>query len=505
MQLPLEVDRHSKLNLQTQVFEQIRGMILAGQLRSGQRLPSSRHLCQQLQVSRITITLALARLADEGYVETAKSLGTFVSRQIPEQALHALQVDVERKHQPVVLDHFRPDLLKIRSHNLVNAELRRSMIDFWVGRPDARSFPLRTWARLTNQRFLSAGSALTEYKEPIGFIELRQAIADHLRPARGIVAEPEQIIITGGCQEALNLVCRMLLPPGTDAIVESPGYAGASYLFESFGAHLHHIGVDEKGLDIAQLPDVSRALAYVTPSHQYPLGCTLPLDRRLELLAWAVRTNSYIVEDDYDSDFRYVGSPLAALKALDTANRVFYVGTFSKCLGAGLRIGYVVVPPALMPAAGHFKALMNNGQPWLDQAVLADFMTTGGYARHLRKIRQHYLGKRDALLVALNRNFGQTLTIGAEAGMHLVWRIPPHLPVASVIVNKALECGVGVYDLSARAAVSPSKTTYADRHLMLGYSSLTEKQITTGIERLALALQTKRHANVTHPAKALLS
>ena len=169
----------------------------------------------------MTITLALARLADEGYVETAKSLGTFVSRQIPEQALHALQVDVERKHQPVVLDHFRPDLLKIRSHNLVNAELRRSMIDFWVGRPDARSFPLRTWARLTNQQFLSAGSALTEYKEPIGFIELRQAIADHLRPARGIVAEPEQIIITGGCQEALNLVCRMLLPPGTDAIMRN--------------------------------------------------------------------------------------------------------------------------------------------------------------------------------------------------------------------------------------------------------------------------------------------
>jgi GntR family transcriptional regulator/MocR family aminotransferase len=505
VQLPLEVDRHSKLNLQTQVFEQIRGMILAGQLRSGQRLPSSRHLCQQLQVSRITITLALARLADEGYVETAKSLGTFVSRQIPEQALHALQIDVDHEHQPVVPDHFRPDLLKIRSHNLVNVHRRPTMIDFWVGRPDARSFPLRTWTRLTNKRLLSAGSALTEYNDPMGFMGLRQAIADHLRPARGIIAEPEQIIITGGCQEGLNLVCRMLLPVGTDAVMESPGYAGAAYLFESFGAKLHSIPVDEKGLDVTQLPNVARALAYVTPSHQYPMGCTLPLDRRLELLAWAAQTNSYIMEDDYDSDFRYVGSPLAALKALDRANRVFYVGTFSKCLGAGLRIGYVVVPPALISAAGHFIALMNNGQPWLDQAVLADFMNSGGYVRHLRQIRQHYLDKRDALLKALDRGFGQGTTVGSEAGMHLVWRIPDHLPGASDIVPRALDCGVGVYDLSPRSAVVTCGVPDADRYLMLGYSSLTEKQITTGIERLALALHTKRHTNVTRPEKALLS
>jgi len=503
VQLPLEVDRRSKLNLQTQVFEQIRGMILAGQLRSGQRLPSSRHLCQQLQVSRITITLALARLADEGYIETAKSLGTFVSRQIPEQALHAMRIDVEHEHQPVVPDHYRPHLQKIRSHNLVNVHRRRTMIDFWVGRPDARSFPLRTWTRLTNKRLASAGTALTEYDDPMGHMPLRQAIADHLRPARGIVAEPEQIIITGGCQEGLNLVCRMLLPAGTDAIMESPGYAGASYLFESFGAKLHPIPVDEKGLDVTQLPDVAKAVAYVTPSHQYPMGCTLPLDRRLELLAWAAKTNSYIMEDDYDSDFRYVGSPLAALKALDQANRVFYVGTFSKCLGAGLRIGYVVVPPSLISAAGHFIALMNNGQPWLDQAVLADFMNSGGYGRHLRTIRQHYLGKRNALLKALDRGFNQGTTIGAEAGMHLVWRIPDHLPGASEIVPRALDCGVGVYDLSPRSAVITCNASNADRYLMFGYSSLSEKQITTGIERLAEELQGKRRSDTATSATAL--
>ncbi|MFA7305428.1 MAG: PLP-dependent aminotransferase family protein [Hyphomicrobium sp.] len=494
MQLPLEVDRDSSLNLQMQVFEQIRGMILAGKLRAGQRLPGSRHLCQQLQVSRITITLALARLADEGYIETARSVGTFVSREIPEQALHALQTELEHKRPSGSPTHDRSRLPEIRSHTLVNQHAHRIAIDFWVGRPDPRSFPLRTWTRLTNKRLLSAGSALTEYRDPTGVPELRQAIADHLRPARGIIAEPEQIIITGGCQEALNLVCRMLMAPGTHAIVESPGYAGASYLFESFGANLHHIKVDEKGLDVAQLPDVTGAVVYVTPSHQYPMGCTLPLDRRLELLAWAVKSNSYIVEDDYDSDFRYVGSPLAALKALDSANRVFYVGTFSKCLGAGLRLGYVVVPPELMPAARRYKALMNNGQPWLEQAVLADFMNTGGYARHLRKIRQHYLGKRDALLQALDRNFGQGTTIGAEAGMHMVWRTPNHLPPAPEIVSRALNCGVGVYDLSPRSAVIACAAPDLDRYLMFGYSSLSEKQIAMGIERLADELRSDRRS-----------
>ncbi|MBR2536980.1 MAG: PLP-dependent aminotransferase family protein [Hyphomicrobium sp.] len=489
MQLPIDIDRNSSLNLQTQVFEQIRAMILAGQLRAGQRLPSSRHLCQQLQVSRITITLALARLADEGYIDTAKSVGTFVSREIPEQALHAIQGNLVHKTPPDLVAQIRSRLPEIRSHSLVNQHAPRTGIDFWVGRPDARSFPLRTWTRLTNKRLLSAGSALTEYRDPTGVPELRDAIANHLRPARGIIAEPEQIIITGGCQEALNLVSRMLLAPGTDAIVESPGYAGASYLFESYGARLHHIRVDEKGLDVAQLPDVAGAVAYVTPSHQYPMGYTLPLDRRLELLAWAVRTDSYIVEDDYDSDFRYVGSPLAALKALDRANRVFYVGTFSKCLGAGLRLGYIVVPPELMPIARRYKALMNYGQPWLEQAVLADFMNTGGYARHLRKIRQHYRGKRDALLKALDLRFGQTVTIGAEAGMHMVWRTPNHLPPASEIVARVLNCGVGVYDLSPRSAVITSGAPENDRYLIFGYSSLSEKQISMGIERLADELE----------------
>lgn len=489
MQLPIDIDRGSTLDLQTQVFEQIRAMILGGQLCAGQRLPSSRHLSEQLRISRITVTLTYARLADEGYVEAVGSTGTFVSRELPERALQVLQAPEEERRQEGPPACNRPDLYEIRSHCLVNGHPRKLAIDFWVGRPDPRSFPLKTWARLIHNRLLRGGQALTEYRDPAGDPELRLAIAEHLRPARGIVAEPEQIIITGGCQDALNLVCRMLARPGTPAIVESPGYAGAAYLFESFGAVSHSIAVDEKGIDVGQLPAVVRALAYVTPSHQYPMGSTLSLERRLELLAWAVKTDSYIIEDDYDSDFRYVGSPLAALKALDRANRVFYLGTFSKCLGAGLRLGYVVVPPALLPVARRVKALMNNGQPWLEQAALADFMNTGGYLRHLRKIRQHYLSKRNTLIAGLQRHFDQGVVVGADAGMHLLWRLPDRLPGAAEISRRGRAVGVGVYDLSPQSAVSLATKNNADRYLLLGYSSLSEAQIAAGIERVALSLQ----------------
>lgn len=489
MQLPIDIDRGSTLDLQTQVFEQIRTMILGGRLRAGQRLPSSRQLSEQLCVSRITVTLAFARLADEGYVEAVGSTGTFVSRELPERALQALQAPEEGQRHEGPPACNRPDLYEIRSHCLVNGQPRKLAIDFWVGRPDPRSFPLKTWSRLIHKRLLSGGQALTEYRDPAGDPELRLAIAEHLRPARGIVAEPEQIIVTGGCQDALNLVCRMLARPGTPAIFESPGYAGAAYLFESFGAELHATAVDEKGLDVRRLPDVAHALAYVTPSHQYPMGSTLSLERRLELLAWAVKTDSYIIEDDYDSDFRYVGSPLAALKALDRAKRVFYLGTFSKCLGAGLRLGYIVVPPALLSVARRVKALMNNGQPWLEQAALADFMNTGGYLRHLRKIRQHYLSKRNALIAALQGHFDQGVVIGADAGMHLLWRIPRHLPGAADITCRARALGVGVYDLSPLSAVSLATMEDANRYLLLGYSSLSETQIVAGIGRVASGLQ----------------
>ena len=343
------------------------------------------------------------------------------------------------------------------------------------------------WARLIANCLRSAGAALTEYRDPLGVKELRQAIVDHLRPTRGIMVDAEQVIIVGGSQGGLNLACRLLVTLGSSAFVESPCYQGAAYLFESFGAKLHPVHVDDNGIDVSKLPATQNAICYVTPSHQFPLGVTLSLDRRLELLAWATRTNSYIIEDDYDSDIRYRGAPIAALKALDRCERVIYVGTFSKSMGAGLRIGYVVMPATLFDAARHIKTLTNNGQPWLPQAALADFITNGSYDRHLRRIRHSYQARRETLLAALQKHFGGSTIVGDNAGMHLVWRMPDQLPPANVVEKIALKAGVGVYTLNSGGAVDFGVMRDSDRYLVLGFTAPSEREISIGISRLAAA------------------
>ncbi|MEQ1715805.1 MAG: PLP-dependent aminotransferase family protein, partial [Hyphomicrobium sp.] len=458
----------------------------------GELLPATRTLGEQLGVSRNTITFAYERLAAEGYVELRKSIGAVVTPQIPESGIFHSAATVPRAliGNGKTYPHGSEPVGDLRSQALVNPHSHRLDADFWVGRPDPNSFPLKIWAKLVAKRLKTAGSALTEYRDPAGLTDLRKAIADHLRPSRGISASIDQIFIVGGCQDGLNLMCRMMVRPGSDAVIETPCYQGAAYLFESYGAKLCPIRVDEKGIITSSLPETKNAIAYVTPSHQYPLGVTMSLDRRLELLAWAERTNSYILEDDYDSDFRFSGTPLAALKGLDRVERVIYVGTFSKCMGAGLRLGYVVLPSRLIGKAHHIKTLMNNGQPWLEQAALSDFMTSGYYERHLRQIRRLYLGRRNALVTALEKHFGESEVIGEKAGMHLVWRLPKLLPSASEVEAKALKAGVGVYTVGSGGAVDFGTSVDSNRLLVLGFSSLSEREIAIGISQLASALGT---------------
>jgi GntR family transcriptional regulator/MocR family aminotransferase len=486
--LPLRLQREGKISLQIQIFEQVRGMILEGRLRPGEPLPATRILSEQLGVSRNTISLTYERLMAEGYIESRKTRGTFVSLQIPEDVLYTATHGEARSVSRKVRRPSKVMQREFRAQMLVNPHRRKLTADFWVGRPDPNSFPRKAWATLVHRRLQSAGSALTEYRDVAGLIDLRRAIADRLRPARSIVASPDQILIVGGSQDGLNLVSRMILEPGSTAVVESPCYQGAAFLFESFGAKLVPVRIDHRGLDCSQLPNIRNAIAYVTPSHQYPLGVTLSLERRLELLAWAAQTGSYIVEDDYDSDFRFHGAPIAALKGLDRADRVIYLGTFSKCLGAGLRLGYVVVPNDLISRARQVKTLMNNGQPWLEQAALADFMTGGGFERHVRRIRNLYLARRNALVSSLRRHFNESEIIGDEAGMHLAWRLPSHLPSAKEVEEIGLAAGVGVYTLASGAAINFGPVPEGDRYLVLGFSSLSEREIEAGIAKLAEAL-----------------
>lgn len=487
MQFAFNLSTDRKLSLQNEVFERIRTMILDGQLRPGDSLPATRIMSDQLQVSRNTISLAYERLRSEGYLETRRSVGTFVSSQLPEAGLNAKLGSASAAPERTQ-SSFAGAIRPVRAQSLMNPHHDRLMVDFWVGRPDPRSFPTKLWSHLIAKRLLYAGANLTDYRQPWGQLELRQEIAKHLRPARGIIADPDDIMIIGGCQDGLNLVGRLLLRPGTPAVVERPCYQGAAYLFESLHATLFPVPVDAWGLNTMQLPDVSNAVVYVTPSHHYPLGVTLSLERRLELLTWASRTQSYVVEDDYDSDFRFEGSPITALKGLDRFDRVIYLGTFSKCMGAGLRLGYAVVPTAMREAARNMKALMNNGQPWLEQAAMADFMKSGHYVSHLRRIRRSYMAKRECLLAALSEHFGSCTVLGDPAGMHLAWHLPESLPPASKIEAAALKEGVGVYTPTSGCSTYLGEEGDSDRVLVMGFSSLTEKEIKLGIGRLAASI-----------------
>ena len=491
MQITIELDQNSTISLQNQVFEAIRIQILSGQLKPGLLMPSSRLMSEQLQVSRNTIILVYERLIDEGYLYSKQSVGTFVNPNLPEDSVTLATNKVDDLKQDEVLTHenHRKIHFSARVQALFNPKRDKLDIDFWVGRPDPESFPLRIWRQLMLRNLVNSSSSMTEYHDVFGIYELRKAIANHLKAARGISSRPEQVVITNGIQGGLNLVARLLIKPNDIAVMECPCYQGAAFLMESYGADLYPVEVDQQGIKVDKLPDKNVSLAYVTPSHQYPLGSTLSLERRFHLLEWARESGAYIIEDDYDSDFRHEGSPLTAVAGQDKSGHVIYMGTFSKSIGAALRIGYLVMPEELIESARIAKGLMDNGHNWLDQAVLKDFIIEGEYIKHLRRIRRTYLKRRDCLVSALERHFGNVDLAGLEGGMHLVWYLPDNLPAAREVQVAAEQVAVGVYSLASGAAYTFEQGGKLDSALLLGYSSTDEDQINEGIARLAGVLK----------------
>jgi GntR family transcriptional regulator / MocR family aminotransferase len=486
-QLPLAIRRQGPDPLQSQIADQIRQLVDKGILAPSSRVPSTRALSDQLGVSRNTVTLAYDLLIAEGILEVESSAGTMVSRQPPSafrRIAGAAHGPDDRQGSPPVR---RPLAFQGRGPRVHNPLASHLLYDFRMGQPDPALFPMTVWHRLIDEQLSRAGSALVRYGDPAGLRELRGAIADHLRLSRGIQADADQIVIVAGCQEGLNLVARVLVAPGARAVVENPCYEGAALVLSSYGARLAGVPVDDEGLQVDHLPP-DATLAYVTPSHQFPLGPTLSFARRLALLEWAAKTGAYIVEDDYDSDFRYQGSPLLALYALDRAESTIYLGTFSKSLGAALRVGYVVFPPTLAPAAIGAKALLDNGHPWLEQAALAEFLKSGGFERHLHKIRRRYLSRRDCLLHELRRYFGRTRVDGAEGGMHVAWHLPEGAPPAPALQRRLAEDGVGVYSLSAAPVHVVDAVSASDSVLLLGYPCVAEERIRSAVERIGRAL-----------------
>ena len=480
MDLTLTLDAGSTKSLQAQVFDQVRDIILDGQLAAGTALPPSRQLAERLQVSRNTVTMAYERLAAEGYVKARSTAGLFVEPISPDSLLLIQRGSRARTNGPIPESSNEPLLCFAGSPG---GGSDRPGLDFWVGRSDPAGFPLRVWRRIINRLLSRETAYLTDYCDPAGLPELRVAISTYLRRARAVAVTEDQVIVTTGGQDALNLVFNLLKSQTRQLCIENPCYLGASLIFNATSLTIHPIAVDGDGLRTDLLPRVRGSLLYVTPSHQFPTGAIMPLARRLALLRWAEETDSYIVEDDYDSDFRYDGPPLTALAGLDGGRRVFYVGTFSKSIGAGLRIGFATVPRLFWDEARMLKARMSNGQAWLEQAALSAFINEGHFDRHLRRLRQVYKARRDCLVAALRRTFDDPVVLGGASGLHLVWHLPPGSPSARTIQVMARERGIGVYALSSGAAYD-FEADARDDMLVFGYSSLNEAQIENAVAGL---------------------
>lgn len=492
MELPLALGKSSEETLQAQIFEQIRRLILQGYLRPGMSLPPTRQLSEKVAVSRNTVTLAYDRLISEGYLEARGRAGTFVSRDLPSNLTGPEEASRKYLGAGDLRQQISSPLLCFAGYSpLHGRDARRPSLDFWVGRSDPSTFPVAIWRSIMLRKLSIAGSNLTEYGDPAGLPELRTAIANLVGRSRGMRVTAEQVIITSGSQDGLNLICRLVDRERIPFFIEDPCFQGAASLFQSIGSHLHPIPVDAHGLVVDQLPRDRGGLLFVTPSHQYPTGATLTLDRRIQLLRWAEATNSIIIEDDYDSDFRYNGPPLTALAGLDEGHRVLYLGTFSKSLGAGLRLGFAIVPANNAASARLLKSQMNQGQPWLEQAVLAEFLESGLYDRHLRRTRKLYKSKRDCLQACLEKNFGPVDISGADGGLHIVWRFPAGMPSADIIEQRALAKGVGVYTLHSGGAYSFDRNregSVEGDSLVLGYSAMSEQDIERAVETLRVTV-----------------
>ena len=476
-----------------QVFEQVRNAILGGRLRSGDRLPATRELAATLKLARNTVARAYEDLLAEGYLEGRVGSGTYVSselRKLPPGPLDGGSRERGPRH---------PFVKATSSARIVGQDLPHTVrttgylpFDFRPGIPDWDAFPRALWLRLIGRALRGNAAELGRYGEPGGYFPLREAIARHLAVSRGVVASAEQVVIVSGSQQALDLIARLCVRPSDSVALEDPGYPEAQRVLAGSASRQLFIPVDDEGIDVGALARMTRTrtpprVVYVTPSHQFPTGATLPLSRRLALLDWAARRDVLIIEDDYDSEFRSPGRMIESLQGLDRAHKVIYIGTFSTVLFPPLRVGYVVLPPDMVEPFVQAKWLADRQTPTLEQLALTDFLEEGHFERHLRRMRRLVSARRDALRAAIEVHLSDWIELSRpSAGMHLMmWLSAPH-PGASVaemesrVVAGAASQGVGIYPVGPCYHGPPKEPTF-----LLGYAALTEQRIQEGIGILA--------------------
>jgi GntR family transcriptional regulator/MocR family aminotransferase len=471
--------------LHRQAYRALRAAILERRLAAGARLPATRALARECGLSRNTVLAAYEQLVAEGYATARVGSGTRVCETLPAPVVRAA---ARREPEPPRLSAFGARIAAAIPPGRASWSLPREPLphDFRYGEPAYADLPLATWSRLLGRRARRISVRRLAYQAPGGAPELREALAGYLARARGVRAAPEQLIVVRGSQQAIDLTTRLLLDPGDTVVLEEPHYTGFTFCTTALGAKPVFVPVDGDGLQVDALEGVRAArLACVTPSHQFPAGSVMPLARRLALLAWAQRSGAFVLEDDYDGEFRYTGRPLECLQALDEHGRVLYMGTASKLLFPALRIGWLVAPPALAPHFSDAAALADTGTATLEQLALADFIREGHLERHVRRMRARLAARRAALVDSLDRELGERAQVhGADAGLHVLLRLPElRMREVRALREACRTRGVGVYPAAPFYARPP-------RHaeVLLGYGALGEDAIREGVVRLRRAL-----------------
>ncbi|MBD8566831.1 PLP-dependent aminotransferase family protein [Oxalobacteraceae sp. CFBP 8763] len=486
--MPLE--RSGETPLFRQLYARLKDAILQGTLAPGARLPATRTLCVALGVSRQTVLAAYDQLTAEGYLRGGVGHGTFVDEALP-LARRPPRTDGLLRALPA------------RGVAMATAMGRAPLRDgppraFRPSMPGLDLFPFDLWRKLEARQLRRAhrSGPYLGYGAANGYAPLRELLCAYLRASRGVVCEPEQIVITSGSQQALYLLSQLLLAPGDGVWLESPGYQGASAPIQVAGARLCTVPVTDEGMDVAygalHYPDAR--MVFATPSHQLPLGVTMSLARRLELLRWATANRAWVIEDDYDSEYRYTGPPLASLQSLDRAGCVIYVGTFSKVLFPALRLGYVVAPPALAEPLARAKALIDRQGAILPQAVLADFIGEGHFMRHIRRTRDAYAERRAALMAALSDCLGERLRCGpADAGLDLCTHFLPdecgRIPLEARVAQAAFDAGIELRPLGYFANPAATPACAVAPGLLLGFSAVPPADIRRGVTALAKVIE----------------
>jgi len=480
--------RASETSAYRWLYTSLRAEILEGRLRSGARLPATRDLARQYRLSRGTIVSAFELLKSEGYLRGTSGSGTYVSSILPDAFLQATRApgprrSPQRKKKPSVSDYAR------RAKLFTGFEIRPSRA-FRANVPALNLFPTALWTQITTRRLRRASMHLLLGCDPLGYAPLRDAIANYLSTSRGVKCTGGQIAIVSGVQEALDLSARVLLNPGDRVCMENPGYTGARMVFDAVGARVSAVRLDGEGMKVrGDLLRGSR-LIYITPGHQFPVGTTMSLSRRLQLLESARKSGTLIFEDDYDSEYRYSGPPIPALQGFDRNGLVIFAGSFSKVLFPSLRLGYLVIPPDLTEFFAAAISLTTRHAPVLEQAVLCDFITEGHFGRHLRRMREVYAERLSVLLESAREKLAGLLEISEiEAGLQTVGWLREGIDGESA-TKAASARGVEVFPLSRY-----SHGRVAREGLQLGFAAVDAREIRRGIQELATALKGELNAS----------